>query len=195
MTISNISGAATFSQSGVGMDAEGQLALLILETEDTRHEVASADKLLARDRFVSASNAEVAAMHEEAHDILIGAAFQCAASMTAAAIQVGDALDEPECDSAGNPTEKEKPWGEIGAAASNAMSQPLGKMLGDSPAANDRAEAKQAATTAEQATWKLDDANGAIDKSNKHQDKALDWLASEAANKASTENGIIAGFA
>jgi len=121
--------------------------------------------------------------------------FQAAASLTAATIQIGDALDEPECDSSGKPVEKEGPWGEIGASVSNAMSQPLGKMLGDSPAANDRADAKQAGTAAQQATWQLDDANKAIDEADKHQDKALDWLASEAANKASTENGIIAGFA
>ena len=194
MTISNIGGGGTFSQT-VGLDAEGQLALLILETEETRHEVATADKLVARDRFITASNAEVAAMHEEADDIMIGATFQAAASLTAASIQIGDALDEPECDAGGNPLSKEGPWGEIGSSISNAMSQPLGKMLGDSPAANDRADAKRAATAAEQATWQLDDATSAINESDKHQDKALDWLASEAGNKASTETGIIAGFA
>jgi|GEM_PF-5089704 len=195
MTISTISGATAFSHSGLGMDAEGQLALLILETEDTRHEVAIADKALARERFITASDAEVAAMHEEADDIMRGAVFQAAASLTAAAIQVGDALDEPECDSSGRPIEKEGPWGEIGASVSNAMSQPLGKMLGDSPAASDRADAKRAATVAEQATWQLDDAKAAIDKSEQHQNKALDWLGSESANRANTENGIIAGFA
>jgi hypothetical protein len=194
MTISNIGAGGTFSQS-VGLDAEGQLALLILESEEVRHEVASADKLVARDRFIAASNAEVAAMHEEADDIMVGATFQAAASLTAAAIQVGDALDEPECDARGNPLSKEGPWGEISSSISNAMSQPLGKMLGDSPAANDRADAKRASTAAQQASWQLDDATGAIDKSNKHQDKALDWLASEAANEASTESAIIAGLA
>jgi hypothetical protein len=124
-----------------------------------------------------------------------GATFQAAASLTAASIQVGDALDEPECDALGNPRSKEGPWGEIGSSISNAMSQPLGKMLGDSPAANDRADAKRAATAAQQATWQIDDATSAIDKSAKHQDKALDWLGSEAANEASAESGIIAGFA
>jgi len=194
MTISNVGAAATF-QSGVGLDARGQLALLILESAEARQEVASADKLLARDRFITASNAEVTAMHEEADDILIGATFQAAASLTAAAIQVGDALDEPECDALGNPLSKEGPWGEIGSSISNAMSEPLGRMLGDSPAANDRADAKRAATSAEQATWQIDDATRALDESDEQQDKALDWLASETANKASTENGIIAGFA
>jgi hypothetical protein len=194
MTISNIGGAATFSQS-VGLDAEGQLALLILESEETQQEVAAADKLLARDRFITASNAEVAAMHEEADHIMIGAAFQATASLTAASIQIGDALDEPECDALGRPLSKEAPWGEIGSSISNGMSQPLGEMLGASPAAHDRADAKRAGTAAQQATWQIDDATRAIDRSDEHQDKALDWLASESANKASTENGIIAGFA
>jgi len=47
MTISNVGATAPYSQS-VGLDAEGQLALLILESEETRHEVAGADKLLAQ---------------------------------------------------------------------------------------------------------------------------------------------------
>jgi hypothetical protein len=190
MTISNIGPSMTFAEPGVGLDAEGRLALLILENQDARHQASSEDKAIARGRFLAASHEEVAAMHEEAHDILVGAFAQAAASVAAAAIQVGDVLDEPKCDA-----QKEKPWGEIGAATLNALSQPIGKYLGDSPAANDRAEAKRAGTLAQQATWQLDDATDAMHKSEQRQEKAMDWLASETADRASTESGIIAGFA
>ena len=194
MTISNVSGASSFAQSGVGLDAEGQLALLVLETQDSQHAAATADKALARDRFIEASADEVAAMREEAEDIFIGAMVQGATSLTASAIQFADAASEPEVE-AGKPAPKEKPWGEISSGGLNAVSQPLGKLLGDSPAAGDRADARQASTAAQQATWQLDDASDAVRKSEQHTDKALDWLASESANRASTENGIIAGFA
>lgn len=194
MTISNVSGASSFAQSGVGLDAEGQLALLVLETQDSQHAAATADKALARDRFIEASADQVAAMREEAEDIFIGACVQGATSLTASVIQFVDAAWEPKAEE-GKPAPKEKPWGEISAGALNAASQPLGKMLGESPAAEDRADAKQAGTAAQQATWQLEDANDAVRKSEQRTDKALDWLASQAANQASTETGIIAGFA
>ena len=138
MTISNISGASSFAQSGVGLDAEGQLALLVLEAQDSQHASATADKALARDRFIEASADEVAAMREEAKDIFIGACVQGATSAAAAIVQFGDAASEPEPGPDGK-TPKEGPWCEITAGALNAASQPLGKMLGDSPAAGDRA--------------------------------------------------------
>ena len=194
MTISNVSGASSFAQSGVGLDAEGQLALLVLETQDSQHAAATADKALARDRFIEASADEVAAMRAEATHILIGACVQGASSMIAAGIQLGDAASEPKPGKDGK-TPKEGPWCEIAAGAFNAAAQPLGKAFGDSPAAGDRADAKQAGTAAQQATWQLDDASDAARKAEQRTDKALDWLASESANRASAENGIIAGFA
>jgi hypothetical protein len=198
MTSAGINSTTTFAQSGVGLDAEGQLALLVLESEQSHEEAGRADKTVARQQFLDASAKEVMALRDEAHDILVGALVQGAVTVTAASIQFGDALDEPGCvDKLGNPMEpaKEKPWGEISAAFFNGSSQPLGKALGDSPAANDRADGKRAATAAQQAEWKLDDAQQAIDKSNSRQDKTLDFLQSDSANRASTETGIIAGFA
>lgn len=194
MTISNVSGPSSFAQSGVGLDAEGQFALLVLETQHSQRAAAAAEKTLARDRFVEASASEVAAMREEAEDIFIGACVQGACGAIAAVVQFGDAASEPEPGPDGK-IPKEGPWCEITAGALNAASQPLGKMLGDSPAAGDRADAKQAGSLAQQANWQLDDANDSLHRSEQRTDKALDWLASQTANQASAETGIIAGFA
>jgi len=192
--MTTINGSTTFAPSGIGLDMEGQLALLVLENEDVRHDAAAEDKQVARERFIAASDKEVAAMHEEADDILTGAFVQGAVSLTAAGIQVGDALDAPNVDAAGREI-RESLYAPIAAAACNALSQTLGKALGDSPAADDRADAKHAGTAAQQATWQLDDAKDVSRKAEERQNKALDWLTAEAANKASTETGIIAGFA
>ena len=201
MTFSNISSATSFQQSGVGVDAEGQLALLALECEQTQQDAARDDKNIARQRFLDASDKEVAALRDEAHDILVGALVQGAATVTAASIQFGDALDEP-CDHAvlskdGKTlfTPTEKPWGEVSSAVVTGSGQAIGKALGDSAAANDRADGKRASTSAQQAQWKLDDAQKTIDETSAHQDKATDWLGSESANRASSEAGIISGFA
>jgi len=198
MTIGNINSTATFSQSRIALDADGQLALLVLESEQTQEDASRADKAIGRQQFLDASAKEVTALRDEARDILVGALVQGACTVTAASIQFADALDEPACvDKAGHliVAAKEKPWGEISAALFSGSSQALGKALGDSPAASDRADGKRAATAAQQAEWKLDDAQHAIDKANARQDKALDFLSSETANKATTETGIIAGFA
>jgi len=192
--MTTINGSTTFAQSGVGLDMEGQLALLILENQDAQHDAAGADKQLARDRFIAASDREVAAMREEADDILLGAVAQAAVSITAATIQLADAADAPDVDACGREIQ-ESPCAPIAAATSNALSQPLGKVLGDSPAASDRADARRAGSDAQQARWQLDDANDAIGRAQARQDKAMDWLAAETANQASTETGIIAGFA
>lgn len=194
MTISNVSGPSSFAQSGLGLDAEGQFALLVLEAQDSQHAAAAADKTLARDRFIEASADEVTAMREEADDIFVGACVQGATSLIASGIQLGDAASEPEPGPDGK-TPKEGPWCEIAAGGLNAAAQPLGKALGDSPAADDRADAKQAGSLAQQANWRLDDANDAVHESEQRTDKALDWLASQTANQASAETGIIAGFA
>jgi hypothetical protein len=193
MTINNIS-SSHFSISGTALGTEGQLALLMLENEEAQKDTANADKALARDRFVEASNAEVAAMREEADDIRLGAFFQAGASLTAAGIQAGDVLMAPECDAQGK-EKPEAPWGEIGAGAANSLSQPLGKWIGDAAVADDRGDAKRAGSAAEQAAWDQADANDAIDHLNDQRDRVTSWLQSENSEQANATAGILANLA
>ena len=193
----NVTGshAAFYSNPGLALDAEGELALLLLNKEETQQDVDRDSAALARERFVAASNVQVAAMHEEADAITRGAFFQAGAGLTAAGIQVGDVLVEPKCDPVTHKPQTEKPWGEISAGAANSLSEPLGKWLGDAPAADARADAKRAGTTAQQAEWQLSDAKAAIADSDEQQDKVTDWLSSESSSQQSTEQAIIAGLA
>jgi hypothetical protein len=188
MSIGTINSTTSFAQSGVALDADGQLALLVLQNEQAQEDSSRGDKAIGRQQFLDASAKEVTALRDEAHDILVGALVQGACTVTAASIQFADALDEPACG-------KEKPWGEISSAVASGSGPALGKVLGDSPAATDRADGKRASTDAQQAQWKIDDGQQAIDEANARRDKALDFVASESASKATTESGIIAGFA
>jgi hypothetical protein len=194
MTMNTIGSSSAFAHASAGLDAEGQLALLVLENQDASHQQAIADKARAREDYLEASQREVDAMHEEADHIWTGALVGGALTVAAAAVQVADVLIEPGVGADGK-VPKEAPWAEIGAGVLNGTSQPAIKVFGDSPAADDRAEAKRAATSAAEANWRMDDAKEAIDKSQTRTDKVLDWLTSEGANRASIETGIIAGFA
>jgi hypothetical protein len=185
----NVNGnsSASFRNSGLTLDPEGKLAVLILENQDVQEDAAHTDKDLARQHYLEASEREVAALRDKAGDILKGALVQGAAVLAASGVRVGDiGIDSGP---------QEKPWGETGATALDGAAPVLGKYFGDAPAAQDDAEAKRAMTLAQQAEWQLDDANKVIDKVDATQTKALDWLSSVSANQASAETGIIAGFA
>jgi hypothetical protein len=196
MTINGIGPSpGYFSNEGLALDGEGQLALLLLETQEAQQDANRQTKLLARDRFVTASNAQVAAMHNEADAIELGAYFQAGASLAASAIQLGDAAVEPECDPVTKETPTEKPWGEIGAGVANGLSEPLGKLVGDAPAANARADAKRAGTSAQLAEWQLGDATSAIRESDEQEDEITNWLSTQSSSQHATEQAIIAGLA
>lgn len=195
MIINSNGSSSTFARSSLGLDPEGQLALLVLENEQTQSDAARQDKSLARQRYVEAANDQVAAMHEEASHVWVGALVHGACTLTASTIQLGDIALKPELDPITEKPLPEEPWGEVVSAGFSGMAPVLGKAVGDEPAGHDRAEAKAASSLEQLAEWQLDDANKVLDDAKKAQDKALDWLAAVNANQASTETGIIAGFA
>lgn len=183
MNVSNTSSISS-AAADIALNPEGRLALMVLEHQQTQEDTARADKALARDRFIEASDQEVDEMRDKAGHILVGALAQGAATFLASSLQVGDAWDGVE-----NKVVKG------GTDFGHGTAPVLGKVFGDSPAARDEAEAKHAASLAEQARWQLDDANQVIDKADQAADKAVDWLSSVNANQASAETGIIAGLA
>lgn len=196
MNISNQSSSPTFNSAGFDLDPQGQLALLMLEQEQTQSDAAKQDKAVARQNYMAAADKVVAEMHQEADHILLGAVVQGSCALAASGIQLGDAIKDPIDPKTGliDPS-KEKPWGEIGAGMCNATAQLMDKLLGQEPAANDRASAEQGRTHEKLAEWQLDDANKAIDHAQKSQDKAFEFVTTVNANNASAETAIIAGFA
>lgn len=187
------SGSGIYSAQALALDAEGRLALLLLETQEAQQAFDRDDTALARERFVAAADAQVEAMHEEAECIRLGAYFQAGASVTAAGIQIGDVASPSPCDALGRAIEE--PWGEIGAGVSQGVSQPLGSLLGAAPAADARADAQRAATSARQAEWQLSDADEAIERSDERQRQVTSWLSSQASARADARAAIIAGLA
>jgi hypothetical protein len=195
MTINGIgSGNSSFMHSAGALDADGQLALLVLKSEDAQQSAAREGAALARERYAAASEAEVQAMRDAADHLFVGAVLRGVCQLTAAAIQFGDATDSPGVCRDGR-EKYEAPFCESGAAAATAASEPLAVFFGDSEAKNDEADAKREGTTATLAQSDLSDAKEAIKQSQDRQVSSTDWLASESANRASASSAIIAGFA
>lgn len=190
MSISSIgSGAPAFTDLGIGLSSEGRLALLVLEHEETQQDTDHESKELARDQYISASNEEVAALRDEADDMLKSAFVQGALTLSSAAIKSYDICHEPEC---GAP--KEKPWGEIASGTCDGAAPAVGKYF-EASVSEDRADGKRASQAAQLAEWDMADAGEAIKKSDERQNKATDWLSASNANQASTTAAIIAGIA
>ena len=183
-----VSGINHFSRPSAVLDTSGQLALLVLESQEEQQASHLQDLALARERFVVESNEQVEAMHDQADAIRLAAAFQAAASCTAATIQLDVCIDPPEC-------AKTASVMKISSELMSGLSEPLGKWVGDAPAADAAADAKQNATQAQQAEWQLSDAKDAIKRSDDRQGQALQWLSGEVSSEAQANAAIIAGFA
>lgn len=195
MTVGGIgSGARAFPDLSIGLSSEGRLALLVLEHEEAQQDTDRAAKALARDQYVAASNAEVAALREEADDLRLSAFVQGATTLASAAVKFGDAWEEPKCDASGKTLPPEKPWAEIAAGTCDGSTGVVGKLF-DASVSDDRADGKRASQAAQLAEWDMGDASDAIKKSDERQDKATDWLSASDATQASTTAAIIAGFA
>jgi hypothetical protein len=195
MSISSIgSGAPAYADLGIGLSSEGRLALLVLEHEETQQDTDHASKALAREQYIAASDAEVAALRDEARDMRKSAFVQGALTLGSATIKVFDTLSEPECDPITHETPEEKPWGEIASGTCDGAVPTFGKYF-ESSVSSDRADGKHASQAAKLAEWDMGDASDAIKKSDERQDKATEWLNASNANQASTAAAIIAGFA
>jgi hypothetical protein len=188
MTIGSIQSSTSFTTPAA------RIALMALENEEQQQAIDQEGVDLARRRFVEQSAAEVAAMREESSDILTGALIQTGVLVAGAALQ-GYALSN---ETAACNVADEKKWktvGSIGASASQGLSPALDKALGESPAAADRADAKQAATAAQQAEWELSDRKNAIDRSRDDQRQATEWLRRLVEQDAASSSAVLSTLA
>jgi hypothetical protein len=184
-----IYGVGTYSHPSPVLDVSGQLALLVLEQQEQQQEAHLQDLATAREQFVAESNQQVAAMHEQASVIRLGAVFQATASVAAADIQVIQALDGPAPGCVADRLYN------CGSGLAGGLGEPLGKWLGDAPAADAAADAKQHGTRAQLAESRMSEAKDAIKRSDERQDQALQWLSNEVSSDGQATAAIVAGLA
>ena len=173
-----------------------ELAVLLIDTEDSQEKSAKLDRDAARQSSLTDARHQVDALREAASDIANGA-------LAGAALTIGGGLCEGvsagykfDADTSSCRTETaslreaSSNWGAFGNVSDRLAPQAT-TLLGTAPAEHDKATAKQFETAAEQARWQAGDASTAIDKAEKQSDKVISLLQSIQGDQNSATNAII----
>ena len=80
-------------------------------------------------------------------------------------------------------------------STSGGLASAGGKLLGDSPAADDRAEAKELSTAAKQDEWEIEDRKNAIRQSQSDQQQASNWIAQLVDKDATAATAVLSNMA
>ena len=155
----------------------GELAVLMLNSQEQQKQLQHEQLDSARRDFTEALNDEVQALKDGADAAFRGALFQGAMTIASSGLGVSAALSK--CD---------HPWQAPVAKGLGDLAQPLGTVVGTSYGA---ANAKSAQGVEEAAKWRLDDAHDAIKKADELQNKALDWASSMSDRDAATTTAIL----
>lgn len=156
----------------------GELAVLMLETQEQQKQNARQDLANARHEFVEALSDEVQALRAQADAAFRGAMFSGAMSVAGAGM--GAWAAGRDC---------KDPWQQSVGVGLDHLAGPLGTMIGKSYGS---ADAKSAQGVEEAAKWQIDDASDALGDADKLQGKALDWASSMVDRDAATTAAILA---
>ena len=156
----------------------GELAVLMLETQEQQKQIARQDLMNARHDFTEALSDEVQALRAQADAAFRGAMFSGAMSVAGAGMGMWAA--GREC---------KNPWQQSVSKGLEQLAGPLGTMIGKNYGS---ADAKSAQGVEEAAKWQIDDAKDALDDADKLQDKALDWASSMVERAAAATAAILA---
>jgi hypothetical protein len=176
------------------------LAVLLIESEDTQAESAKLQRDAARQSFLDNAQQQVDALHDAASATMTGAFIGASLSIAGGACQIGAASFQYDVDmgKAHNDCLSEiasnqlnaNIYGDMGQISAK-LADPTKSIVGDSTAEGFQAEAKRHETLAEQAKWQASDASTAIDKAEKRGDKLLDSLQGIQQDENSSANAII----
>lgn len=217
----NVLGASSIARSDLNpaeqvIGTGGQLASLLLHSQQALQELEQAGLAAARADYRQALAEEVDAMHEAADDVLCGAVVEGLLVVAAGAATVGGALsrDVPEL--------PPPPTDQAGAAAAEAcdpllqlrvqlalqptpsevfgnalrpLAEPVGKLASQGAGQHALADARAAAGLGEQAQWAAGDAQDALQRSQDRSATAVDWLKSLKDQEAAATAAVLANLA
>lgn len=188
MNISNVTsggnqfvslGSESLPRGGV-TSLSGELALLMLDSQEQQKELAREELASARDDFSEALANQVQSLRDEADAAYRGALVSGALSTAGSGMSAWGAGG---CESS---------WQkEVGAGLSQ-LSKPVGTALGTNYGAS---EAKSAQGAQEAAKWQMDDARDVRGAAGELQDKALDWASTMVERDAAATAAILANKA
>jgi hypothetical protein len=162
----------------------GQLAVLMLNSQEQQKEVEREQLASARADYKSALADEVSALREQADAQFRGALVQGSISIASAGFGLAHVRRN-----VGMPPGKEmSTWQGETSKGLGQLAQPLGAMVGNTYGA---ADAKSAQGVEESAKWRMDDARDAKKDAEALQNKALDWASSMVDRDAATTASIL----
>lgn len=163
---------------GSATSLSGELAVLMLETQEQQKQLAQEQLASARQDFSEALANEVNALHAQADAAYRGALVSAGLSIAGAGMGVSAVASESKT-----------PWQAPVGKGLSELSQPLGAMAGKNYGS---ADAKSAEGAQQAAKWQIDDSRAARTDAGELQDKALDWLSSMVDRDAATTAAILA---
>jgi hypothetical protein len=190
MSINGVGGTASANQfvplelDGAFTSVAGQLAGLMLESEETHKQLDRENLVSARHDYAAALADEVDALREQADAARTGAIVEGSIGLASGALGVWGSARE--CD------ELKNPWQGPAASGLGKLASPLGAYVSHNYGA---ADAKAAAGAREQASWEMDDARQNIKDADAAQDKALDWVSSLIGQDAAVTSAILSNKA
>jgi hypothetical protein len=189
MNISSVgSGAGQFLSptpegisQGTFTSVSGELAVLMLDTQEQQKQQDREQLNAARQDFTEALLREVDALREQAHAAFVGACFEGATAVASGGFGIAGALSEPG-------TQGKPSWQSATSDGLGRLAHPLGAQVGTNYGA---ADAKSASGAEEAAKWQIDDCRTAIKDADGLQNKALDWASSMSDRDAATTTAIL----
>jgi hypothetical protein len=190
MTISGINGggsqflslASDSMSEGSFTSVSGELAVLMLDSQEHQKEVDRQQLASARHDFSEALANEVEALRDQADAAFRGAMLTGSLSLASTGLQAwGDVRSEGK-----DPCKN--PWQSRVGDGLGGLSKPLGDAVGKTYGA---ANAKSAAGAQEAAKWQIDDSRAALKDADALQNKALDWTSAMADRDAATMTAIL----
>jgi len=176
-----------------------ELAALLIENETSQADADSAARDAARTAFLHDAQQQVNALHAAADATETGALFSGALTVAGGACEVGASISKFDADSASLAGDKVSAASDAETASilqslgqtSSQFAGPAKAIVGDAAADDDRAQAKQFETLAEQAKWQAGDASTELDHADKLGDKILDIVQSLQQAQAAATNAVI----
>jgi hypothetical protein len=189
MTISSVGGAGSQFisptsedySSGQFTSVSGELAVLMLDTQEQQKELDHERLQSARHDFSEALEREVGALRSEAHAAFIGACVEGGLAAASGGFGIAGALSD-------NGRAGKASWQSATSDSLGRLAKPLGTAAGTNYGA---ADAKSASGAEEAAKWQIDDCRDAIKNASGVQDKALDWVGSMVDRDAATTTAIL----
>lgn len=158
----------------------GELALLMLDSQEQQKEIAHEQLASARHDFSEGLANEVQSLRDEADAAYRGALVTGAISIAGSGM------------SAWGTDAGDSSWQKVAGDGLSQLSKPVGTMVGTNYGAS---EAKSAQGAQEAAKWQMDDARDTFGAARDLQNKALDWTSSMVERDAATTAAILANKA